>query len=108
MEKEDGTLLPVEDKITLDEGSDLDGPKMETECGQPNDVEKMDMIESKAECYHHEADEGETTKTGVEPLPRPEEYKTSPRRPEDEGSDKAEKKEPSVVEGSDQKRFVVS
>lgn len=103
MEKEDGTLLQVEDKITLDEGSDLDGPKMETECGQPNDVEKMDMIESKAECYHHEADEGESTKTGVEPLPRPEEYKTSPRRPEDEGSDKAEKKEPSVVEGSDQK-----
>ncbi|XP_078279738.1 scaffold attachment factor B1-like isoform X2 [Rhinoraja longicauda] len=111
MEKEDRTLLQVEDKITLDEGSEMypEGPKMETECAQPNDervdAEKMDMIEGKMECYQPkpEAEEGETTRTGTEPLPRPEGYKTSPRRPEDEGSNKAEKKEPSIVEGSDQK-----
>ncbi|XP_069784518.1 scaffold attachment factor B1-like isoform X2 [Narcine bancroftii] len=109
MEEEDTTVVQMEDKITLDESSEMDveEPKMETDCVQPTeeniDAEKMDTIESnsKMECSLP-ADEGETERTETEPLLRLEECKPSARKPEDEGSNK-EKKEPSIVEGSDQK-----
>ncbi|XP_051894211.1 scaffold attachment factor B1-like [Pristis pectinata] len=113
MEEENKTMVQMEDRITLDEGSEIypEGPKMETDCTQPTeekvDAEKMDTIESNSKmesCQQkHEVEEGEPEGTGTEPLPRLEECKTSARKPEDEGSNKAEKREPSIVEGSDQK-----
>ncbi|XP_059847731.1 scaffold attachment factor B2-like isoform X3 [Hypanus sabinus] len=110
IEEENRNVVQMEDRITLDEAGEMqpEGPKMETDYMQEKvDAEKMDMIESndKMESHQqkHEVDEGETKGAETETLPRFEECKTSARNPEDEGSNKAEKKEPSIVEGSDQK-----
>ncbi|XP_072100243.1 scaffold attachment factor B1-like isoform X4 [Mobula birostris] len=110
MEEENGNVVQMEDRITLDEAGEMqpEGPKMESDYMQEKvNAEKMDTTESndKMESHQqkHEVDEGESKGAETEPLPRFEECKTSARNPEDEGSNKAEKKEPSIVEGSDQK-----
>ncbi|XP_078054163.1 scaffold attachment factor B1-like isoform X2 [Mustelus asterias] len=108
-EEENSTLtkVQVEDNtLDVDNAMPVDGPKMETDCKQPTkekvDTEKMDTTEkmNKMESCQQEY---EVEKIETEPQSGAEECKDSALKAEDEGSDKAAKKEPSIVEGSDQK-----
>uniref|UniRef100_UPI00398EB6EF scaffold attachment factor B1-like isoform X2 n=1 Tax=Pristiophorus japonicus TaxID=55135 RepID=UPI00398EB6EF len=111
------TEVQVEGTITLDEDSEmhLDGPKMETDFKQPAkekvDTEKMDTTESTSgmeSCQQeHDAEQAEAGSTEKELQPGSEECKDDARKLEDEGSGEAAKQEPSIVEGSDQKKSSV-
>ncbi|XP_041059839.1 scaffold attachment factor B1-like isoform X1 [Carcharodon carcharias] len=111
-EEENSTLtkVQVEDNtLDVDSAVHVDGPKMEMDCQQPTkekvDIEKMDTTDSenKMESCQHEVEKTEAESIEKEPQSGPEECTDNAMKPEDEGSDKAAKKEPSIVEGSDQK-----
>ncbi|XP_048449188.1 scaffold attachment factor B1-like, partial [Rhincodon typus] len=112
-EEENTTLTKgqVEDNtLDVDSTMHVEGPKME-DYKQPAkemlDTEKMDKTESMSKmesCQQVcETGQSEAEHPVKEPQPGPMECKDSAMKPEDEGSDKAAKKEPSIVEGSDQK-----
>ncbi|XP_038633473.1 scaffold attachment factor B1-like isoform X2 [Scyliorhinus canicula] len=113
-EEENSTLteVPVEDNtLDVDNAMLVDGPKMETDYKQPTkekvDTKKMDTTEKtdqleSCQQEEHEVEKTETESIAKEPPSGLEECKDSAMKPEDEGSDKAAKNEPSIVEGSDQ------
>ncbi|XP_072449799.1 scaffold attachment factor B1-like [Chiloscyllium punctatum] len=112
-EEENATLTrgQVEDNtLDVDSTMHVEGPKMD-DYKQPTkeilDTEKMDATESLSKMessqQEHETGQSEAEHLVKEPQPGPAECKDSAVQPEDEGSDKAAKNEPSIVEGSDQK-----